>query len=556
MKHLTLAAVATAFAVIASAQPTISNNGIVNVASYSAPGLPNSSIAQGSIFVIFGSNIGPSTLAEASAFPIPTTLGETSVSISAGGQTLAAPMIYTTAGQVAAILPSATPVGSATATVTYNGATSAPQSFNVVSSSFGIFSVNQQGNGTGIVTNTNYQVFLPTSAALAGDAAIIWGTGLGPVSSDVNAPTVANLNVPVQVLVGGQQAKISYQGRSGCCAGLDQIVITIPSGVAGCSVPVVVVTNGNTVSNTTTTAIGSDATRICSDPLGFTTTQLGILQSTGKLRVGYIGLDRTTSTSSLPASFGGGTTTTDTGSASFVEYTPTTYAGVTNGFQYASIGSCIVYDFVYSSTSTTPPITLPAGLNAGPQITVTGPNGTKELTPIASQTGLYTDDFSGTPPTPYLSAGSYTITGPGGPDVGAFTVDLTVPQPLTWTNMSAISASPITRSQGVTVNWTGGASGSYVSITGESLNLNAAMTGGVFALFSCLAPASAGTFTVGPDVLLQLPASTGITEDGITFSLSTLGLGNALPPVSFSASGLDVGFASSNVSANASVIYQ
>jgi uncharacterized protein (TIGR03437 family) len=556
MKHLTLAALAAAFAAIGSAQPTISTNGIVNVASYAAPGLPNSSIAQGSIFAIFGSNIGPSTLAEASSFPIPTTLGGTSVSINAGGQTLAAPIIYTTAGQVAAILPSATPVGSASATVTYNGATSAAQSFNVVSSSFGIFSVNQQGNGTGIVTNTNYQVFLPTSTALAGDAAIIWGTGLGPVSSDTSAPPVGNLNVPVQVLVGGQQAKISYQGRSGCCAGLDQIVVTIPSGVTGCSVPVVVVTNGNTVSNTTTTAIGSDASRICSDPIGFTTTQLGILQSTGKLRVGYIGLDRITSTNSLPAAFGGGTTTTDTGSADFVEYTPTTYAGITNGFQYASIGSCIVYDFVYSSTSTTPTITIPLGLDAGPDITVTGPNGMKQLTPLSGSTGLYTADLSGTPPTPYLSPGSYTIAGTGGADVGAFTVNLTVPQPLTWTNMSALSSTPITRSQGVTVNWTGGASGTYVSITGASFNLNAAMTGGVFALFSCLAPASAGTFTVGPDVLLQLPASTSISEDGITFSLSTLGLGNSPMPVSFTATGLDVGLASTSVSATATVTYQ
>src|SRR5579872_4448246 len=110
---------------IASAQPTISNNGIVNAASYSIPGLPNSSIAQGSIFAIFGANMGPATLAEAQSFPIPTNLGGTtgsngtSVTITAGGQTFQAPIVYTVATQVAAILPSTVPVGSASAPVSY-----------------------------------------------------------------------------------------------------------------------------------------------------------------------------------------------------------------------------------------------------------------------------------------------------------------------------------------------------------------------------------------------------------------------------------------------------
>jgi hypothetical protein len=149
-------------------------------------------------------------------------------------------------------------------------------------------------------------VFLPTSTALAGDAAISWGTGLGPVSSDVNAPTPGNLSTNVAVYVGGQQAQVSYKGRSGCCSGLDQIVFTVPSGVIGCSVPVVVVTNGNIVSNTTTTPIGTDASRLCSDPTGLSATQLGVLQSKGTLKLGYIGLDRTTNTNNLPAAFGGG----------------------------------------------------------------------------------------------------------------------------------------------------------------------------------------------------------------------------------------------------------
>ena len=55
-------------------------------------------------------------------------------------------------------------------------------------------------------------------------------------------------DVPVEVYVGGKRADVTYRGRSGCCAGIDQIVFTVPQGVEGCYVPVVVKT-GDVVSN-------------------------------------------------------------------------------------------------------------------------------------------------------------------------------------------------------------------------------------------------------------------------------------------------------------------
>jgi|CZKS01.1.fsa_nt_gi hypothetical protein len=42
-----------------SAQPLIAPRGIVNGASFMAPGLPAGSIAQGSLFTIFGIRLGP-----------------------------------------------------------------------------------------------------------------------------------------------------------------------------------------------------------------------------------------------------------------------------------------------------------------------------------------------------------------------------------------------------------------------------------------------------------------------------------------------------------------
>ena len=55
---------------------------ITSSASEVLPGLPNSAIAQGSIFVIYGQSMGPSSLLQyTGALPPPTTLGGVSVSV-------------------------------------------------------------------------------------------------------------------------------------------------------------------------------------------------------------------------------------------------------------------------------------------------------------------------------------------------------------------------------------------------------------------------------------------------------------------------------------------
>ena len=51
--------------------PSIAADGIRNGASYTVAGLPNSGIAQGSIFVIFGDNLGPANIVQVSAFRCP-----------------------------------------------------------------------------------------------------------------------------------------------------------------------------------------------------------------------------------------------------------------------------------------------------------------------------------------------------------------------------------------------------------------------------------------------------------------------------------------------------
>jgi uncharacterized protein (TIGR03437 family) len=142
------------FVVVAGAQPTINTNGIVNAASYAPVGLPNSSVAQGSIVAIFGTAMGPVGGVVVSAWPLQKSLGGVTVQIqdASGAQLLAIPLSVAPT-QINAILPSATAVGTATATVTYAGQTSPPVSFTVVKSSFSSFALSEAGSGPGAVQN-------------------------------------------------------------------------------------------------------------------------------------------------------------------------------------------------------------------------------------------------------------------------------------------------------------------------------------------------------------------------------------------------------------------
>jgi len=66
----------------AQQRPIRYTHGAHNAASYAPFWLPNAAIARGSIFTIFGENLGP---AESPAFPLSTTLAGVSVSVTQSG---------------------------------------------------------------------------------------------------------------------------------------------------------------------------------------------------------------------------------------------------------------------------------------------------------------------------------------------------------------------------------------------------------------------------------------------------------------------------------------
>jgi uncharacterized protein (TIGR03437 family) len=540
------AAIATA----AFAQPTISS--LANNYSWVLAGLPNYGIAQGSIFAIMGSGLADSGTGLTT--PPPVTLNNVSVSVTVNGTTVKPLLYYVLPTQIGAILPSSTPVGTGTITVTNGSRTSAAAPIKVVESLMGLLTLNGGGTGpvAGYIGNDPTLIGL-TNAPNPGETVVLWGSGLGPVAGDGIAQAPAT-SQPSIVEIGGLTATVAYAGRSGY-AGLDQINVVVPNGAAGCYVSVAV-RNGSYVSNFATIPVAASG-RTCSDVSGggYTATQLAAINGKSNVRLGSIGIGKSTFTT--PAiTFNGvqispaSTTTTDSASASFYSYTAAQFQA--SAPQTTSIGSCTVYTYKGNTASNSSSGVLPTGLDAGAAVNVNGPNGKLVLSPTAMFPGIYSPTATNPSIIP-AKGGSFTFdNGSGGADVKAFTAGISVASPLEWTNMSSISA--IDRTKGVTVTWTGG--DGYVQISGYSFSAQQASSslGGTFV---CTAPASARTFTVPASVLLSLPPSYTVSAGGISMSAGgVLGVSNYANQQSFTANGLDLAYVLGYVTSSTMVTYQ
>ena len=100
--------------------------------------------------------MGPATLAYSSGLPLPTLLSGTSVAVTVGGTTVSCITCFTRRPYSSPILPSNTPVGTGTISVTYNNDASPTAPITVVKNALGLFTRNQQGSGPGVIQdNTN-----------------------------------------------------------------------------------------------------------------------------------------------------------------------------------------------------------------------------------------------------------------------------------------------------------------------------------------------------------------------------------------------------------------
>jgi uncharacterized protein (TIGR03437 family) len=545
IRHFLLCSAVTLCSTISFAAPAITTGGVVSAASYLPVGFPNSGIAQGSIFLVFGTGLGPATLVKASQYPLGTELpssGGTSIKVTVAGVSSDAIMVYTSAGQVAAVLPSNTSTGDGTLTVTYNGQSSAPAPIHIVKSTFGLFTLNQGGTGPAVLTTPNYLVNTLFASAKPGDTMILWGTGLGPISASelLQPPPVNMTNLDVKVYVGGKLAQVTYQGRSPCCSGLDQINFVVPSGISGCYVPVAVSVNG-VISNFPSMSIAANG-GTCSDPqgLGLPASALQNLSGGKDQKVGVIVLSRFS-----PQFLGLVTVNQDTGTAFFYDYNNTSVLQSRGIAPLNAFGSCSVATCTGGTCVPHTQATGAKALDAGNALTVTRvlDNTSKQLTKTSS--GGYSAALGGgslNGPPDFLNPGDFSISGPGGADIGAFNTKITIGTPLVWENKTNFST--VTRSSDAgPLLWSGGDPNGYVAIVGTSTTDATATTPQVTGTFFCTEKVSVGRFTIPSWVLSAMPASGSLSQGGLTAPNGFLLLGGYPALQTFTAPGLDLGYA-------------
>lgn len=555
MKLFLLFSLSIAFA---WAQPTVA--AIQNNYGYVLPGLPNYGIAQGSIFVLYGSNLS-STSTPLQGAPLKTALDGVTVTFTVAGQARTALLYYVTPTQIAGILPSSTPVGTGTIVVSNNGRVSGTAPLTVVQSAFGILTINSSGRGPAAVFDAQNNFLAVNNATHAGDVIVIYGSGAGPSQGEESvAPTQTNLAaVPILVEIGGRPAQVLYHGRT-LFPGLDQINVVVPAGITpGCSATLTV-TSGQYVSNFTTIPVAASGPT-CPIEGGDPALTISAAESdrwiaAGQYTAGSVGLTRSLSYVISDSPTGGAPTQSLTRSdslgAGFNRISGNVAALFNTTILAPTPGSCMV------TTGLVSPITglIYKGLDAGPAITSAGPAGSRTAPIAANSVGVigYSATVGDGVPGNYLDPGTYTLSGTGGPDIGAFSDTITVPPDLVWTNRTTLET--IDRTTPITLTWTGGEPTTLVTLQGTSTLIQGSSV--LSTSFECWARNSDGRFTIPASVLLSLlPSGKLVISPTISLnqrgslSIASVGKGTRIRPA-----GLDYGTLGSQIGISQSTLWK
>jgi hypothetical protein len=332
------------------------------------------------------------------------------------------------------------------------------------------------------------------------------------------------VDLPIEIFVGDQPATVTYRGRSGCCAGVDQVVFTVPEGVRGCYVSVAVVIGG-IMSNRTTMAIAPERGP-CSDPIHMTLADIEQIQRGGSLNIADFEFVHWAAKVAIA---GQGTieANAEFAEAGFGRLSVDNFLASKGIEGFPSLGSCVLNQFRYKSFfdsifTTENPIQM-QGIDAGPALTVSGPRGAKQMTKSSGESlgfyeatlgGVNADDPMAPPMPDFLVPGNYTINnGNGGAGIGAFNTQMNLPGMIAWTNRDSLP-SPIARNQPLSLTWSGADGATeFVFIIGSSANPAA----GSGASFVCTTDAGSGSFTVPSRVLSAIPASGPSREGPVGF---------------------------------------
>jgi uncharacterized protein (TIGR03437 family) len=212
-------------------RPLFISSGMVDGAS----GQPGP-VTPGKIVVLYGSRLGPSSLATAQLAAdgrVATNLAGTQVLFD--GQP--APLLYATGGQLAAIVPYSVDGKPGTQVQVVNGVEASDAvALPITSAAPAIFSKDYTGSGQGAILNQDGVTVNSTQTpADKGSIVAIFATGEGQTSPPgidgqfARGESLPKPKLPVEVLIGGKRAEVHYYGAApGQVAGLFQVNARIP----------------------------------------------------------------------------------------------------------------------------------------------------------------------------------------------------------------------------------------------------------------------------------------------------------------------------------------
>ncbi|MDP9170990.1 MAG: hypothetical protein M3N54_10270, partial [Acidobacteriota bacterium] len=215
------------------AAPVILSGGVVNAAA--SAGI-SAVVAPGSILSIYGSGLAspaPGSGAQASGFPLPTSLGGAQVLMNG----IPAPLYYADSAQINAQVPWEVAGASTVAVqVFFGGAASNTQTVALAAVAPGIFIV---------LHAADYAPLTASRPATPGEFLIIYCTGLGAVSNSPGTGSAASgplsgTTLTPTVTIGGAAALVLFSGLTPGLAGLYQVNVKVPqAALSGNPVPVV-----------------------------------------------------------------------------------------------------------------------------------------------------------------------------------------------------------------------------------------------------------------------------------------------------------------------------
>jgi uncharacterized protein (TIGR03437 family) len=179
-------------------------------------------VSPGKIVVIYGAGLGPAQLSKDP---------NAGTKVSFNG--VPAQILYTSATQVAAVVPTSITGATAQVAVSYQGAVSNDLNVDVALSSPGIFTLNQTGAGQAAAINADGLANTAANPVKIGGYVSLYATGW------------SDPKLPVVVTIGGLPAAIQFAGQApGQATGLMQVNAQIPNGLKPGGYVTVVLTVG------------------------------------------------------------------------------------------------------------------------------------------------------------------------------------------------------------------------------------------------------------------------------------------------------------------------